>query len=116
MELTPPEKDKLLIFTAALLAERRRARGPKLNYPAAGVYGLNMGAGRAVGFEPGQQREVELVARAGDRIVYGFTAKVRGRLDSRALTSNSAPTPAVSRAGGRVKTVGKPADSAPAPG
>ena len=33
MELTPREKDKLLIFTAALLAERRKARGLKLNYP-----------------------------------------------------------------------------------
>ena len=33
MDLTPREKDKLLIFTAALLAERRRARGRKLNYP-----------------------------------------------------------------------------------
>lgn len=33
MELSPREKDKLLIFTAALLAERRRARGVKLNYP-----------------------------------------------------------------------------------
>jgi urease subunit gamma len=33
MQLTPREKDKLLIFTAALLAERRRARGLKLNYP-----------------------------------------------------------------------------------
>ncbi|OGU22855.1 MAG: urease subunit gamma [Hydrogenophilales bacterium RIFOXYD1_FULL_62_11] len=35
MELTPREKDKLLIFTAALLAERRRARGLALNYPEA---------------------------------------------------------------------------------
>ncbi|AJC15676.1 MULTISPECIES: urease subunit gamma [Pandoraea] len=35
MKLTPREKDKLLIFTAALLAERRRARGLKLNYPEA---------------------------------------------------------------------------------
>jgi urease subunit gamma len=35
MDLTPREKDKLLIFTAALLAERRRARGLKLNYPEA---------------------------------------------------------------------------------
>ena len=35
MELTPREKDKLLIFTAALLAERRRARGLRLNYPEA---------------------------------------------------------------------------------
>jgi urease subunit gamma len=33
MELTPREKDKLLIFTASLVAERRRARGLKLNYP-----------------------------------------------------------------------------------
>ena len=35
MELSPREKDKLLIFTAGLLAERRRARGLKLNYPEA---------------------------------------------------------------------------------
>jgi len=35
MELTPREKDKLLIFTAALLAERRKARGLKWNYPEA---------------------------------------------------------------------------------
>jgi urease subunit gamma len=35
MELTPREKDKLLVFTAALVAERRRARGLKLNYPEA---------------------------------------------------------------------------------
>lgn len=35
MELTPREKDKLLIFTAGLVAERRRARGVKLNYPEA---------------------------------------------------------------------------------
>ena len=38
MELTPREKDKLLIFTAALLAERRLARGLKLNYPEAVAY------------------------------------------------------------------------------
>ncbi|MFM8343214.1 MAG: urease subunit gamma [Betaproteobacteria bacterium] len=35
MDLTPREKDKLLIFTAALVAERRRARGLKLNHPEA---------------------------------------------------------------------------------
>ena len=35
MELTPREKDKLMLFTAALLAERRKARGLKLNYPEA---------------------------------------------------------------------------------
>lgn len=38
MELTPREKDKLLIFTAGLLAERRRGRGLKLNYPEAVAY------------------------------------------------------------------------------
>jgi len=38
MELTPTEKDKMLIFTAGLVAERRRARGLKLNYPEAVAY------------------------------------------------------------------------------
>ncbi|OGA31818.1 MAG: urease subunit gamma [Betaproteobacteria bacterium RIFCSPLOWO2_12_FULL_62_13b] len=38
MELTPREKDKLMLFTAALLAERRKARGLKLNYPEAVAY------------------------------------------------------------------------------
>jgi urease subunit gamma len=38
MQLTPQEKDKLLIFTAALLAERRKAKGLKLNYPEAVAY------------------------------------------------------------------------------
>jgi urease subunit gamma/beta len=185
MDLTPREKDKLLIFTAALLAERRLARGVKLNYPEAialisaaimegardgrtvaelmsagtriltradvmdGIaemipdtveaamipgemliepgeialnvgrrtatvvvansgdrpiqvgshfhffetnpalqfdrdvaYGmrLNIAAGTAVRFEPGQQRTVELVDLAGSREVYGFNAKVMGAL------------------------------------
>jgi urease subunit gamma len=38
MDLTPRDKDKLLIFTAALLAERRKARGLKLNHPEAIAY------------------------------------------------------------------------------
>ena len=38
MELLPREKDKLLLFTAALLAERRKARGVKLNYPESVAY------------------------------------------------------------------------------
>jgi urease subunit gamma len=38
MELTPREKDKLLLFTAGLLAERRKARGLRLNYPEAIAY------------------------------------------------------------------------------
>ena len=45
-------------------------------------YRLNIAAGTAVRFEPGQEREVELVALAGDRIVYGFNAEVMGRLDA----------------------------------
>lgn len=38
MELTPTEKDKMLIFTAGLVAERRKARGLRLNYPEAVAY------------------------------------------------------------------------------
>jgi urease subunit beta len=43
-------------------------------------YRLNIAAGTAVRFEPGQEREVELVAFGGDRIVYGFDAQVMGKL------------------------------------
>jgi urease subunit beta len=42
---------------------------------------LNIAAGTAVRFEPGQTREVELVSYAGDRKVYGFNAKIMGSLD-----------------------------------
>jgi len=42
---------------------------------------LNIAAGTAVRFEPGQERTVELVALAGDRKVYGFTGKVMGALE-----------------------------------
>jgi urease subunit beta len=41
---------------------------------------LNIAAGTAVRFEPGQEREVELVAFAGDRVVYGFDARIMGKL------------------------------------
>ena len=54
----------------ALRFDRERARG----------YRLNIAAGTAVRFEPGQQREVELVALGGDRIVYGFQGKIMGPL------------------------------------
>ena len=50
--------------------------------PASRGFRLNIAAGTAVRFEPGQDREVELVALAGDRIIYGFNAKVMARLDS----------------------------------
>lgn len=57
---------------AALRFDRAAARG----------YRLNIAAGTAVRFEPGQERDVELVAFAGDRIVYGFAGAVMGRLDA----------------------------------
>ena len=56
---------------SALQFDRQATRGCRLNIPA----------GTAVRFEPGQTREVELVAYAGDRQVYGFNAKVMGPLD-----------------------------------
>ena len=55
----------------ALEFEREQARGFRLNIPA----------GTAVRFEPGQTRKVELVAYAGERVVYGFNAKVMGELE-----------------------------------
>lgn len=55
---------------------------PALVFEREAGYGmrLNIAAGTAVRFEPGQQRTVELVALAGERIVYGFNAKVMGKL------------------------------------
>jgi urease subunit beta len=55
---------------AALDFDRAAARG----------FRLNIAAGTAVRFEPGQERTVELVALAGDRIVYGFRGQVMGKL------------------------------------
>ena len=54
----------------ALKFERKSARG----------FRLNIAAGTAVRFEPGQTRTVELVALAGERKVYGFNAKINGKL------------------------------------
>ena len=54
----------------ALDFERAKTRGMRLNIPA----------GTAVRFEPGQTREVELVAFAGSREIYGFQGKVMGKL------------------------------------
>ncbi|AQQ66694.1 urease subunit beta [Microbulbifer agarilyticus] len=56
----------------ALRFERERARG----------FHLNIASGTAVRFEPGQGREVELVAYAGARKVYGFRGEVMGALDA----------------------------------
>lgn len=55
----------------ALLFDREAARGFRLDIPA----------GTAIRFEPGQERTVSLVALGGDRIVYGFQAAVSGPLD-----------------------------------
>ena len=55
---------------------------PALSFDREAAYGmrLNIAAGTAVRFEPGQERTVELVALAGERKVYGFNAKVMGAL------------------------------------
>jgi urease subunit beta len=55
----------------ALKFDRKRARGMRLDIPA----------GTAVRFEPGQTREVKLVALAGTRTVYGFRQEIMGKLD-----------------------------------
>jgi urease subunit beta len=55
---------------SSLQFERERSRG----------FRLNIAAGTAIRFEPGQLREVELVALAGDRIVYGFQGRIMGPL------------------------------------
>jgi len=54
----------------ALLFDREKTRG----------FRLNIAAGTAVRFEPGQERTVELVELAGDRLVYGFNGKIMGGL------------------------------------
>ena len=119
MELSPREKDKLLIYMAGELAEKRRARGDsdiELNVgqktikvkvsnsgdrpiqigshyhfyeanlglkfdrePTKG-FRLNIAAGTAVRFEPGQVREVELVEYAGTKTIYGFRGDIMGKL------------------------------------
>ena len=56
---------------SALAFDRETSRG----------FRLNIAAGTAVRFEPGQEREVELVAYAGERKVYGFTGKIMGPLE-----------------------------------
>jgi urease subunit beta len=58
---------------AALRFDREAARG----------FRLNIAAGTAVRFEPGQEREVELVTYAGERKVYGFNGKIQGALEGK---------------------------------
>ncbi len=68
---------------AALAFDRAAARG----------FRLNIAAGTAVRFEPGQSRTVELVALAGARVVYGFTGAVMGPLDAPARTNAAGRSP-----------------------
>ena len=56
----------------ALVFDRNKARG----------FRLNIASGTAIRFEPGQDRDIELVAYAGDRKVYGFRGDVMGALDT----------------------------------
>lgn len=80
---------------SALTFDRAAARG----------FRLNVAAGTAVRFEPGQKRTVELVALAGARVVYGFTGAVMGPLDRKARAKAPRRSPAKGKpATGRRKT------------
>ena len=72
----------------ALRFDRAAARG----------YRLNIAAGTAVRFEPGQEREVELVALSGARIVFGFAGRVMGPLDAKPAPRAAAKPDAARRA------------------
>ena len=84
---------------AALAFDRAAARG----------FRLNIAAGTAVRFEPGQKRTVELVALAGARVVYGFTGAVMGRLDATPRVAKARRPPAAKKpaVGGRTKRSGR---------
>ena len=71
----------------ALAFDRATARGCR----------LNIAAGTAVRFEPGQTRTVELVAYAGDRVVVGFRGEVMGSLDKRAKAAGKPTKKAAKR-------------------
>ena len=95
----------------ALRFDRAAARG----------FRLDIAAGTAVRFEPGQERSVRLVALAGDRVVYGFNARVMGPLDVKAKKSatkkTAAKKPAATKATAKPAPVKKaaPAAKKPAP-
>jgi len=79
---------------SALAFDRAAARGFRLNIPA----------GTAVRFEPGQSRTVELVALAGDRIVFGFAGAVMGPLDARVRTNEPRRPPGKASSTGRKRS------------
>jgi len=90
---------------AALAFDRKAARG----------FRLNIAAGTAVRFEPGQVRTVELVALAGDRIVIGFNAAVMGRLDAKkSVTKSAAKKSATKRPAVKQPAVKQPVAKKPA--
>ena len=78
---------------AALVFDRGAARG----------FRLNVAAGTAVRFEPGQKRTVELVAYAGARIVHGFLGHVNGPLDASASRARKKSKVATARSGAQSK-------------
>ena len=88
----------------ALRFDRAAARG----------FRLNIAAGTAVRFEPGQRRTVELVAYAGDRIVHGFQGRIGGPLDKPAKAKRAAKPATKTAAKPATKTAEKPAAKPPA--
>ena len=72
MRLSPRETEKLLLFLAGELAEKRKARGLKLNYPEA----IALISSRLL--EPGEEKEVELVTFGGNQKVHGFSNLTEG--------------------------------------
>ncbi len=89
----------------ALRFDRAAARG----------YRLNIAAGTAVRFEPGQEREVELVALDGDRIVYGFCGAVMGPLDAKPHGKSKAAAPKAAKPAVKKVTAKQAAAKTPAP-
>src|SRR5437867_3585861 len=108
MHLTPREQEKLMIFVASELARKRQARvlvantgdrpiqvgshyhfyevNQALRFDRAASYGmrLDIAAGTAMRFEPGEEKEAPLVDFAGARIVHGHKARVNGPLERKA--------------------------------
>ncbi|MPZ55774.1 MAG: urease subunit beta [Rhizobiales bacterium] len=87
----------------ALKFDRAKARGTRLNIPA----------GTAVRFEPGQSREVTLVALAGTRTVYGFRQAVMGALDKTKTQKSATKKSRPRKAAGRPKPARRAPNSTP---
>jgi urease subunit beta len=83
---------------AALAFDRAAARG----------FRLDIAAGTAVRFEPGQTRTVLLVALAGDRVVYGFTGAVMGPVEAKRKVTAARKTPGKRKTAVKAKVTAKP--------